>query len=161
MVPNEKMSERWSTSFPRTCSGDMYPTVPITVPDSVPRATVGSEPEVSFVSVILARPKSKIFTRPWLVRNMFSGFRSRCTIPFHAALPIRVRSARHNRLSCQMAPDRVLAAHAGSRLRVTLKPETTLRPVSPSDKPQECWDDSVRPQLALPVQSDANVQGST
>src|SRR5438552_18826623 len=74
MVPNAKMSERWSTFFPRTCSGDMYSTVPITVPDSVPRATVGSEPEEFFASVILARWNSKIITRPWLVRNKISGF---------------------------------------------------------------------------------------
>ena len=29
------MSERWSTGSPRTCSGDMYPTVPNTAPASV------------------------------------------------------------------------------------------------------------------------------
>jgi hypothetical protein len=28
-----------------------------------------------------ARPKSRIFTPPSVVRKMFSGFRSRCTIP--------------------------------------------------------------------------------
>ena len=35
----------------------------------------------------LANPKSRIFTRPSLVMKMFSGFRSRCTIPFSCAAP--------------------------------------------------------------------------
>ena len=32
MTPSEKMSERASAGAPVTCSGDMYPTVPITMP---------------------------------------------------------------------------------------------------------------------------------
>ena len=35
MAPRAKMSERASTACPRTCSGDMYPAVPITRPGSV------------------------------------------------------------------------------------------------------------------------------
>ena len=40
-------------------------------------------PDSSCVS--FARPKSRIFTRPSLVMKTFSGFRSRCTMPFSCA----------------------------------------------------------------------------
>jgi hypothetical protein len=43
-TPNEKMSERWSTSWPLTCSGDMYPTVPRTAPAPVASITVVAFP---------------------------------------------------------------------------------------------------------------------
>ena len=56
------MSERESVGLPRTCSGDMYPAVPITVPASVPTCCVGASPERSASGrVSLARPKSRIF----------------------------------------------------------------------------------------------------
>ncbi len=44
--------------------------------------------------VSFARPKSRIFTRPSLVTKMFSGFRSRWTIPFPcaAARPLTIWS---------------------------------------------------------------------
>jgi hypothetical protein len=54
----------------------------MTVPGIVPASMVGDpltsaeRGEVSFAS-----PKSRIFTRPSSVMKMFSGFRSRCTIP--------------------------------------------------------------------------------
>ncbi len=37
-------------------------------------------------SVSLARPKSRIFTNPSFDTMMFSGFRSRCTMPAECAL---------------------------------------------------------------------------
>ncbi len=48
-TPNEKMSVRWSTGSPRTCSGDMYATVPRTCPapvgdDSVTSPLVARQP---------------------------------------------------------------------------------------------------------------------
>jgi hypothetical protein len=62
----------------------MYATVPITIPGSVPPDTVGAidtSPDASGGPVSLARPKSRIFTKPSGVTIRFSGFRSRCTIP--------------------------------------------------------------------------------
>ena len=47
--------------------------------------TVGRSPSPAAsdsVSVSFASPKSRIFTRPSPVTKMFSGFRSRCTMPF-------------------------------------------------------------------------------
>ena len=74
------MSDRWSAGLPFTCSGDMYPSVPITTPGSVAAGAVGRfvccAPSFSFC-VSFARPKSRIFTRPSFVRNRFSGFKSR------------------------------------------------------------------------------------
>ena len=84
-------------ALPFTCSGDMYPSVPITTPGSVPAAVgrfVCWPPAVSFC-VSFARPKSRILTRPSLVRNRFSGFRSRWMIPFScaAASPLAICTA--------------------------------------------------------------------
>jgi hypothetical protein len=79
IAPKEKMSDRPSAGLPFTCSGDMYPSVPMTTPGSVP-AAVGRlvcAPEAASLCVSLARPKSRIFTRPSDVRKTFSGFRSR------------------------------------------------------------------------------------
>ena len=72
-----------SAASPRTCSGDMYPAVPITVPGSVsasPSRSLRSPSGPARSS--RARPKSRIFTIPSFVRNRFSGLRSRWTIPF-------------------------------------------------------------------------------
>ena len=46
---------------------------------------LGARSAGSSVGRSLARPKSRILTRPSLVTNRFSGFRSRCTIPFSCA----------------------------------------------------------------------------
>ena len=62
----------------------MYAGVPTITPDAVTFVSippiVESEVERSF-----ARPKSRIFTRPSLVKNRFSGFRSRWMMPFSCA----------------------------------------------------------------------------
>ena len=81
------MSVRASTGCARTCSGDMYPTVPSTMPAPVPAVTVACWPSGALSSgrVSFARPKSRIFTRPSVVTNRFSGFRSRCTMPLSCA----------------------------------------------------------------------------
>ena len=97
IAPKEKRSERWSADLPFTCSGDMYPSVPMTTPGSVPAAVgrfVCWPPAVSFC-VSFARPKSRIFTRPSFVRNRFSGFRSLWMIPFScaAARPLAIWTA--------------------------------------------------------------------
>ena len=79
MMPSEKMSVRWSTARPWTCSGDMYGTVPITTPSWV-FISVGSS--VLLVAApppdsTLARPKSSTLTRPPLPTMTLAGFRSR------------------------------------------------------------------------------------
>ena len=77
--PNAKISERTSTSFPSACSGDMYPSVPRTIPASVlcPVAWVVSASVKSGTSLSLARPKSSTFTMPVSVTMMFVGLMSR------------------------------------------------------------------------------------
>ena len=80
-TPTAKMSERWSIVWPRTCSGDMYPTVPRTTPGSVAVNRLNS-PVPSGDSVSFASPKSRIFARSSVVTKMFAGFKSRWRIPF-------------------------------------------------------------------------------
>lgn len=66
--------------LPRTCSGDMYPAVPSTVPGVVSTRPVGTADPAAdngAGSVSFANPKSRIFARPSVVMKMFSGFRSR------------------------------------------------------------------------------------
>ena len=59
---------------------------PAPCPGSVRDAVGGCVPVAgSSARVSLARPKSRIFTRPSRVTKMFSGFRSRWTIPFSCA----------------------------------------------------------------------------
>ena len=84
MAPSAKMSLRASAGLAFTCSGDMYPSVPMTTPGSV---AVGKfvASAVPSACVSLARPKSRILTRPSLVTKTFSGFRSRWTMPFSCA----------------------------------------------------------------------------
>jgi hypothetical protein len=75
------MSLRASRVFPWACSGDMNSGVPKTIPSWVSTMEPG---RISW-SVTLARPKSstlgKSLMPPWVLRKMFSGFRSRCTMP--------------------------------------------------------------------------------
>ncbi len=62
------------------------PSFPSTTPGSVPEIVFRSvRPSPSSAVFSFARPKSRIFTRPSFVTNRFSGFRSRCTIPFSCA----------------------------------------------------------------------------
>ena len=82
-APKEKISARWSTFCPRTCSGDMYPTVPSTTPGLRCRrpASPGRErsrrrragelrqAEVDNLGAFIGRDET------------FSGLRSRCTMP--------------------------------------------------------------------------------
>ena len=75
--PNENWSERKSTVLPLACSGDMYPTVPRTIPGFVGWPTVSAVVTESPETASFARPKSRIFTRPSRVTMMFSGFKSR------------------------------------------------------------------------------------
>jgi hypothetical protein len=81
-VPNEKMSERASSSRARACSGDMYATVPSVLPGLVrcsgetPKSSVTEISADAAVSVF-ANPKSSIFTTPRLVMKMFAGLMSR------------------------------------------------------------------------------------
>lgn len=75
-------------SWARTCSGDMYETVPMVVPglvrcdgSSASAVWVPEIPEVSTRADILASSKSKTLARsPW-VTNIFAGLMSRCTVP--------------------------------------------------------------------------------
>ncbi len=53
----------------------------MTTPGSVAVGSWDALPEPS-TCVSLARPKSRIFTRPSFVTKRFSGFKSRWTIPF-------------------------------------------------------------------------------
>ena len=48
------MSERWSIGFPAACSGDMYATFPLIIPNWV----------IVLWLAALAIPKSRIFTSP-------------------------------------------------------------------------------------------------
>jgi hypothetical protein len=64
-APNENRSVRASSSFPRTCSGDMYATVPSALPglvrcssDSMVAALMAA---LSGLRVTFASPKSRIF----------------------------------------------------------------------------------------------------
>ena len=82
--PNEKTSLGALVGSPRTCSGDMYAAVPMMVPGSVTIVALVSSctgPE----RLYCARPKSRILTRPSVVRKTFSGLRSRWMTPFACA----------------------------------------------------------------------------
>jgi hypothetical protein len=58
----------------------MYATVPISTPGFVGCDAVTSSLSTP-TDVSLARPKSRIFTLPSVVRKRFSGLRSRWTMP--------------------------------------------------------------------------------
>lgn len=68
----EKTSARRSTGLPRRCSGAMYEGLPLSTPTAVSGASR---------SLVMAIPKSRIFTRPSKVRIRFWGLTSRCTTP--------------------------------------------------------------------------------
>jgi hypothetical protein len=89
------MSDRTSTAEACTCSGDMYATVPITVPGLVAPGDA-LRPSSAPAGIRFARPKSRIFTRPSAVTKTFSGLRSRWTIPFRwaAARPWAIWTAK-------------------------------------------------------------------
>ena len=72
-----EVSLRASTSShrPRACSGGMYAAVPISAPMTVAPSSA------TFPSRSRAIPKSRSLTSPPRVKNTFSGFRSRCTMP--------------------------------------------------------------------------------
>ncbi len=119
MQPNEKMSDRWSTARPATCSGDMYPAVPTTLPTALPSAASVGASEMSGAlsrfSVSLARPKSRTFVNPSAETMMFPGLRSRCTMPAawalaspSAACARYPRSVRRSVLSSWMRVESVL-----------------------------------------------------
>ena len=88
-APKAQMSARLSTGLPRACSGLMYAAVPRIIPASVDRAVsvgefIASDAAGSGVRV-LARPKSRILTRPSGVTLTLAGFKSRWTMPFSCA----------------------------------------------------------------------------
>ena len=63
--PSENTSLRPSATAPRACSGDMYPTVPSTVPGVVRCSAVGAVSSSGDAKgSARARPKSSTFTRP-------------------------------------------------------------------------------------------------
>ena len=70
-MPSEYRSERGSAGSPRICSGARYCTVPVTAPARVFFASANAR----------ASPRSVTFTTPSVVIRMFSGFRSRWTMP--------------------------------------------------------------------------------
>ena len=76
-APNANTSVRTSTGSPRSCSGDMYGTVPNTSPVLVSAAISAACWEPPAVRNC-ARPKSRSFT-PVDVIMTLPGFRSRCT----------------------------------------------------------------------------------
>ena len=68
-MPTVKMSLRASSSRPTTCSGDMYPSFPLSCPASVRRS----------ISAARAMPKSVSFTAPDRSMRTLPGDTSRCT----------------------------------------------------------------------------------
>jgi hypothetical protein len=84
------MSLRASASFPSTCSGDMYWTVPRITPCPVPGVVVAicTMPDIEIGAdgaFSLASPKSSSIA-PALVSMMLAGFKSLCTTPARCAL---------------------------------------------------------------------------
>ena len=79
IAPKLKRSDRLSAACPLTCSGDIYPTVPITMPAAVGvgLVSVAVSPTTPAGGSCFANPKSRIFTRWSRVMKMFSGFKSR------------------------------------------------------------------------------------
>ena len=96
-TPNENKSVRASSFSPRTCSGDMYATVPSAVPGLVrfTSASIVSPPmaTASFApaGISFARPKSSTFAWPRSVMKIFAGLMSRCTMPLAVRRFERVR----------------------------------------------------------------------
>ena len=86
--PNENWSDRKSSGRELACSGDMYSTVPITVPGRVEEVSTVPASSGCLVSgpASFASPKSRIFTNPSRETIRFSGFKSRWTTPASWAL---------------------------------------------------------------------------
>ena len=80
-MPSVKMSLRASSSRPTTCSGDMYPSLPLSCPASVRRS----------ISAARAMPKSVSFTAPVRSMSTLPGDTSRCTSA--SGLPSSSRAA--------------------------------------------------------------------
>ena len=135
-LPSAKMSLRASASFPSSCSGDMYWTVPISMPISVSgcsavvAATSLLSPSRVDGRTILARPKS-ISLMPCRVSMRLPGLRSRWTIPARwasckaSAISIPCRSA----CSSGSAPFFSRSASASpSRCSITMKSISSCAP---------------------------------
>ena len=89
-TPNENKSVRASNGVARTCSGDIYDTVPSVLPGSVnsaarERVTSSAASAAAAPDVAFASPKSRIFGWPRVVRKMFAGLMSRWTMPLLCA----------------------------------------------------------------------------
>ena len=86
-APKANTSVRLSMAWPFACSGDMYAAVPMIWPRAVAAAVMVGDwlrstlPGTSGGAIALARPKSRIFTRPSMPTLTFAGLRSRWTIP--------------------------------------------------------------------------------
>ena len=85
-APKENKSVRASSFLARTCSGDMYATVPSAKPGLVRWDSTSMV--VAFASALapcftesLANPKSRIFACPRLVMKVLAGLMSRWTMP--------------------------------------------------------------------------------
>jgi hypothetical protein len=101
-LPREKTSLGGPAGSPRSCSGDMYASVPITVPVVV-------RPVVA--STARAMPKSMI-RGPSAARITLAGLRSRCTSPraWMAARPSARPAARARSRSGGIGPYRPTAS---------------------------------------------------
>src|SRR5512140_2336542 len=62
--PNEQISDLASKFSPRTCAGDIYEAVPIAAPQSVRSAVKIAVTSAADILKRLARPKSRLLTRP-------------------------------------------------------------------------------------------------
>ncbi len=109
--PNENWSDRKSVGRPAACSGDMYPTVPITIPGRVgsPAAVWRLDTSSDSGVTSLANPKSRIFANPCLETITLAGFKSRCTIP----------------AACAAASPSATCVASSSSLRVGTGPDAT------------------------------------
>ena len=90
-APNANTSDRASACWPRTCSGDMYPAVPSRRPSSVMECRAGAWPCGS-PPVCLARPKSRILTRPSRRDEQVLGL----DVAVHDAFVVRRRQPGHD-----------------------------------------------------------------
>ena len=100
-----------------------------------------------------ARPKSRILTRPSAVTNTFSGFRSRCTMPF-----VRGREAAGDlRRAVEGLSDGTArpSRAAASRLRAARTRCRARRRRARRRRPRACSDGSARRRRAPPARSAA------
>ena len=81
-TPSANTSVRGSTGSPRTCSGAIYGTVPMTWPGIDIPASVTSSPDSDPAALAsVARPKSSTLMRLSVVSTTFAGFKSRWVMP--------------------------------------------------------------------------------